>query len=435
MITISTSDYLSDLDGRQPVTRKLQELIDLASQKRAKLIVDPGIYLTSSLFLKSHMQLELSEGAVLLATTDESTYPLLFNRVAGIEMDWYPALLNLIDAEDVQITGRGVIDGNGPYWWEKYWGTDGHGGMRQSYDSKGLRWACDYDCMRLRNLLVMRSKRIQIQGITSANAGFWNVHLLYSQEITIDGIQVDSYHPNSPSTDGIDIDSCQNICIRNCTIQTNDDSICIKSGRDSDGKRVGLASKKIRIEDCHLYRGFGLTIGSEVSGGIEDVWISDIDFHGTDCGIRIKSSQERGGFIRKVHIQRLKMENVRYLFHFYLNWNPNYSKCLLPPDYRGPIPKHWEKLLSASDDEKTKVSQIWIKEVSAFFDPSVTKVSRLFHLVGYEDLPMKQLYFENLDVRCLEYGIVRYVDDILMDRVQISIEGKRQPEYDEYDVR
>lgn len=137
-----TSDLDVCRDGKTLVTEKLQELIDLAAQARGIALLEKGTYLTAALYLKSHMELQFEEGAVLLGTTDEEQYPVVPTRAAGIEMDWYPGILNCDGQTDVVISGPGMIDGQGEYWWNKYWVEDQKGGMRKEYDAKGLRWAC-----------------------------------------------------------------------------------------------------------------------------------------------------------------------------------------------------------------------------------------------------------------------------------------------------
>ena len=229
---------------------------------------------------------------MLLGTTEEEQYPIMRNRVAGIEMDWPVGILNVMDQEDVQITGEGCIDGQGPYWWNKYWGEDQKGGMRAEYDPMGLRWCVDYDCRRVRNLVVMDSRRIEIAGIGSRRSGFgictsviqkmcmWTVIWIRDNE--------------GPSTDGIDIDSCRHVVVENCRVACNDDSICVKSGRDADGLRVNRICEDVLIQNCQVLTGCGVTLGSETSGGIRNVTIRNMKYHGTDCGFRIKSAATRG---------------------------------------------------------------------------------------------------------------------------------------------
>ena len=135
MEEIRLKDFNIDNTGKSLVTKEIQKLLDDASGK--KIIFTEGKYLVSSLFVKSNTTLVLENNAVLIATTDEKEYPILNTRVAGIDMPWYVGILNVIDATNVRIEGSGAINGSGPYWWNKYWGKDMNGGMRQIYDKQG----------------------------------------------------------------------------------------------------------------------------------------------------------------------------------------------------------------------------------------------------------------------------------------------------------
>lgn len=309
-------------DGITLDTKAIQAAIDeagIAAERGAKTIVvlSKGIYLTSSLFLKSHMEFRMEEGAILLGTTDESQYPIMHTRVAGVEMEWTVGILNVNGQEDVKITGKGCIDGQGPYWWNKYWGEDRKGGMRKVYEAKGLRWCVDYDCRRSRNLVVMESKNVNLSDFESRRSGFWNIHICYSKNIHVEKLHI--YDNEGPSTDGIDIDSCDGVVVERCKIACNDDSICVKSGRDADGLRVNRICQNILIQECEILTGSGVTIGSETSGGARNITIRNLKYHGTDCGFRLKSARTRGGVIEDVLVENLKMVNVKYPFSMCLD--------------------------------------------------------------------------------------------------------------------
>ena len=432
-----TSDRGIDNTGKALVTRQLQQLVDETAAAGGILLLEEGTYLTASLFLGSHMKFRFAQGATLMGTTDETQYPIIPTRAAGIEMDWYPGILNCNNQTDVVISGPGAIDGQGEYWWNKYWGEDMKGGYRKEYDAKGLRWACDYDCMRVRNLVVMESDHITLKDFTSTRSGFWNVHICYSHDVHIDGIRIEACGLHSPSTDGIDIDSCHDVLVENCVTSCNDDSICIKSGRDADGIRVGRPCHDITVQNCTILAGFGVTIGSEVSGGVYNVTLKNLKYHGTDCGFRIKSSIARKGYIRDILVDGLEMVNVKYPFHLFLNWNPAYSYCELPQGYTGEIPPHWKKLLERSGDDvpKTKVSNITIQNVRAVNEPDYDGISRAFHLEGFADMPMEHIHLKNVSLSCKEYGVINYVNDIVFEQVQVSASGARDEKNDDYDNR
>lgn len=431
-----TTDIL-DKTGTTLVTKEFQRLIDFASLDDGTLLIKTGKYLVSSIFLKSNMNIIFEAGAEIIATTIDNEYPIMDTRVAGIEMPWYVGVVNIINCNNVTIKGEGFINGSGPYWWSKYWGADMLGGMRKVYDSKGMRWAADYDCMRPRNLYICNSNNIVINDITMKESGFWNLHVLYSNNITINNISVLSENKNSPSTDGIDIDSSNDVLIKNCLINCNDDCISIKSGRDYDGLRVNKPSYNITIEDCKMLNGYGITIGSEVSGGIYNVQVNNIEFVNTDCGFRIKSSKPRKGYIRDINILNLKMKNVKYLFHIYLNWNPNYSICKMPKDYDGRILPHYDVLCHTIDSKyaNTKVDNIKIKNVISSNDDNYTGISRIFNIEGFEDSNVNNISFENMNIISKEYGIINYASNISFKDCTFTSSDKHDKANDVFDAR
>ena len=413
-------------------TDHLQKLLD---SNQETIIIPAGIYLTGPLFVKSHSHIIFEEGVVLKAITDESAYMLIPTRVAGIEMDWYPAILNIIDATDVIIEGRGIIDGSGPYWYEKYWGKNCQGGMRKEYDAKGLRWACDYDCKRPRNVLVSNSSSVVLKDFTSKDSGFWNVHILYSEKVTIAGIKIEAAKKEAPSTDGIDIDSSTDVLVENVITNCNDDSICIKSGRDFDGRRVNKPAHNITIRNCLIKKGYGITLGSEVSGGIYDVKIENIKYENTDCGFRIKSAPTRGGYIKNIRLKNLEMFNVKYLFHLYLNWNPNYSICKLPADYKGEVPKHYESLITNQEIILTKVTDIDIENVKANYSSNYQGIGRIFNIEGYVEEPISNLSFKKVRASGLEFGILNHISNVVFKDCDFTAKLKYDSRNDEYDNR
>lgn len=435
--TYRASERMIDRTGNSLVTEELQALIDETAKEGGILVLEAGTYLTAPLFLKSSMELHFEDGAVLLGTTDEIRIPVIPTRAAGVEMDWYPGVLNCNGQRDVTISGNGTIDGQGEYWWRKYWGDDGKSGMRGEYDAKGLRWACDYDCMRVRNVVIMESSHVTVRDITSTRSGFWNIHICYSDHIHVDGVKITACGMESPSTDGIDIDSCHDVLVENCVTSCNDDSICIKSGRDADGIRVNRPCHDITIQNCEILAGFGVTIGSEVSGGVYNITLKNLRYRGTDCGFRIKSSAARHGYIKDVLVENLHMVNVKYPFHFFLNWNPAYSFCELPEGYEGEVPEHWRKLLEVIPDSipKTKVSDITIRNVTAENEADYDGISRAFHIEGFQEQPIERVVFQNVSLACKEFGVINYTKDIEFHDISVSVSGARDEMNDSYDNR
>jgi len=270
---------------------------------------------------------------MLLGSQDDNDYPRAPTRVAGIEMPWPSALVNVNDARNVKISGGGTIDGRGKKWWDKYWA------LRREYEPKGLRWASDYDAERVRLMVISRSSDVTVENVSLKRSGFWTVQILYSDHVTIDGVRISDN--GGPSTDGVDIDSSSYVLVQNCDIDNNDDDICLKAGRDFDGLRVGRPTEYIFIRDNLIRRGGGIiSFGSETSGGIRHVAALNNRGIGTKEGIRFKSAKTRGGYVEDVIIRGLKMENVPLPFTFTLNWNPSYSYATIPPGMKN-VPAYW----------------------------------------------------------------------------------------------
>ena len=245
-------------------TIAIQKTIDAAAKVAGTITLKPGTYLTGSLFLKSNTTLDLPEGVTLIGSQHLEDYPELPTRIAGIEMTWPAALINTRDQHNVTITGRGTIDGDGPIWWKSYWD------LRATYEPKGLRWASDYDARRPRLILFQNSSDIHLGGgILLKRSGFWTVQVLYSHDVFIDGVIIrNNEGGKGPTTDGIDIDSSHDITVAHADIDVNDDALCLKAGRDSDGLRVNRPTENIVLRDSIIRHGAAaVTIGTETSGG------------------------------------------------------------------------------------------------------------------------------------------------------------------------
>lgn len=437
---VNVRDYGAKGDGVTSDTEAIQQAINAASQaggpgRRSLVLVPEGTYLTSSLFLKSHMEFRLEKGAVLLGTTREEEYPIIRTRVAGIEMDWPGGILNANGQEDIKICGPGMIDGQGPYWWNKYWGEDQKGGMRGIYDKQGLRWCVDYDCRRVRNVIVMECRDVELEGFESVRSGFWNVHICYSENVQVRGLYI---HDNEgPSTDGIDIDSSKGVVVEDCTVACNDDSICIKSGRDADGLRVNRVCQDVLIQNCRILKGCGVTIGSETSGGAKNIRIRNLKYRGTDCGFRIKSAKTRGGVIEQILVENLEMVNVRYPFNLCLNWHPAYSYCQIPDSWTGEIPPHWRILSQPVPEEKgiPQVKDVIIRNVTARMEPDYEGPSRAFEVDAFPERPMSNVVLENVEIQAREFGRLAGIQDWKWENVRISAQAQNDEENDQYDIR
>jgi len=393
------NDYGAKGDGSRLDTAAIQKSIDAAAAAHGTASLRPGTYLTGSLFLKSGVTLDVPQGVRLIGSQKLDDYPELPTRIAGIEMTWPAALINVRDQHDVAITGKGTIDGDGPVWWKSYWD------LRAQYEPKGLRWASDYDCRRPRLLLIQSSSNVRLGGgIELKRSGFWTVQILYSHDVHVDGVVIrNNEGGKGPSTDGIDIDSSRKVLVEHADIDVNDDALCLKAGRDSDGLRVNRPTEDVVIRDSIVRHGAAaVTIGSETSGGFRNIEAYNITaLSGVPSGVLFKSAHTRGGFAENIRIHDLTLEGVAIPIHITMNWNPSYSYATLP-DGMHDIPAYWRVLTTRVPDDKglPHFRNVHIWNIKA------TGAKKAFEVSAYPNATLDDFRLDHLDIDAATAGTI-----------------------------
>jgi polygalacturonase len=277
-------------DGVTKDTAAIQKAIDHCKGGTVKL--DGGTFLSGPIVLRSGTTLDIEKGATLLGSPDRADYPkFTFARKETVQ-----PLVSTLNAENVTITGGGTIDGNGHIWWEYVKGVKDSGVLGTDHP-------------RPMGLLFDHTKHVKVEGITVQNSGFWQIVPYYSEDLTFRNLRI--LAPMSPNTDAIDPFSSSHIVIDHVYSSTGDDNIAIKSGAiDSPGPDA--PSEYITITDCTFEHGHGLSIGSELSGGVQHVHAERIHFKGTDNGIRIKSNRDRGHDVSDISFKDITMEDVKF---------------------------------------------------------------------------------------------------------------------------
>jgi len=410
-VPTGTREFLvnADGDGVTNSTRVIQKAIDDCSKAGGGVVTfKPGNYLTGALFVKSNVNLRLDKNVTLFGSQEDADYPLIWTRVAGIEMKWPAALINVNDQKNVRISGAGAIDGRGEKWWEKY------RALRVKYEPRGLRWAADYDAARVRLLVIWKSSDVTVENLSLKRAGFWTVQVVYSNQVTVDGIKITDN--KGPSTDGVDIDSSSYVLVQNCDIDNNDDDICLKAGRDYDGLRVNRPTEYVVIRNNITRHGGGIiSFGSETSGGIRHVLAYQNRGIGTKEGIRFKSAKTRGGFVEDVLIRDTRMEDVPLPFTFTLDWNPSYSYATIPKDEKN-VPAHWvvmNKPVRPPEKGFCEFRDITIENVE------IVNAKRIFSASGLPQKPIINVSFANISGRGADAGSIDYVRNWRMRNVRL----------------
>lgn len=309
-----------------------QTIEKLYSAGGGTLYFPAGRYLTGAIILKSNITIELEAGAVLVFSDDFDHYlPYREMRYEGVMMKSFTPLLYAVDAENITIKGEGTLEGQGKKWWNEYFRC------MLDYRDNGKRdinkyqtlfdkendfelinaetnddWlpTLSYRFFRPPFIQPIRCKNFRVEGITIKNSPFWTVNPQFCENVKIQGITI--LNPPSPNTDGINPESCKNVLISNCNISVGDDCITIKSGRDLQARKLNAPCENITITNCTMLAGHGgVVIGSEMSGGVRNVTISNCVFDGTDRGIRIKSTRGRGGVVENIRVNNIVMRNIK----------------------------------------------------------------------------------------------------------------------------
>jgi polygalacturonase len=413
--TLMANDYGAKGDGAALDTAAIQKAIDTAAPKKETVSFKPGTYLTGAIFLKSGVTLDIPEGVTLTGSQDIKDFPELPTRIAGIEMTWPAAVINVRDAHDVTITGKGTIDENGAVWWKVY------ADLSKIYVPKGLRWATDYDAKRVRLSLIQNSYDIHYGGgLTLKRSGFWMVQVLYSHDVTIDGLIIrNNEGGRGPSTDGIDVDSSHDIDVSHADIDDNDDALCLKAGRDSDGLRVNRPTYNIKIHDSIIHRGAAtVTIGSETSGGFHNIEVWNITAEaGVPNGVLFKSARTRGGTATDIRIHDLTLEGVATPISMTMNWDPAYSYTSLPAgtDPKA-VPPYWIPLTTPVPPEQglPHFSNVHIWNIKA------TGARRAFSVAAYPNAPLVGFKFDHLDIQAASAGSIANAQDWAFSDIKLT---------------
>jgi polygalacturonase len=273
------------------------------------VIVPPGRYLTGTILLKSHVTLDIEGGATLLASQDPKDYPLEPDAWVPTQKILSP-VIEAQNAENVTVTGRGEIDGQGAVWWRRLDLASPRKGMPGAQTPAEQADAAKVAHGRPQLIRFVNCRDVVIEDISLKDSPEWNIHPLFCEDVRVDGVTITA-PPKSHNTDGIDPESCRNVQITNCRIDNGDDCVTLKSGLNEIGRQVGRPDEDITISNCVMLHGHGgVTIGSEMSGGVRNVAVTNCVFQGTDNGIRIKSERGRGGVVEGVTVSNIVMQDV-----------------------------------------------------------------------------------------------------------------------------
>lgn len=327
------------------------------------IYVPPGKYRTFSIQLKSNMTLYLCPGAELDFIEEIDGYKIVKTEFEGILRDAYMPCIYAYQAENVSVKGEGIINGNGRIWWEAF--MSGNLSIARPY------LICFQEC-----------ENVKVEGVFLKNSPCWTVHMLYCNDVLIEGITIRN-PSDSPNTDGIDPDGCSNVRIQGCLIDVGDDCIAIKSGTEKTPVR--RACENILISQCHMLHGHGgVVIGSEMSGNVRNISVSDCIFQDTDRGLRIKTRRRRGGKVENIHFNNVLMDRVScpFVINMYYFCGENGREGYVRDKNAYPI-----------DEGTPEIKDIHISNVT------VMKASAAAGFIyGLKEMPVRNVTFSNVRI-------------------------------------
>lgn len=443
---VNLTDFGAKGDGSSLCTEAFAKAIDaLTAQGGGRLNVPQGVWYTGPIVMKSNINLHLEKGAVLLFTPDEKEYAIIHTSFEGLDTRRCQSPISGYGLTNVAITGEGVIDGNGDYWrpvkkdkvTEKQWKEFlSRGGVLKNpkywFPSQGALKGDEMSDMNVpRNLKtdeewneikkflrpvmisLVNCKNVWLNGVIFQNSPAWNIHPMMCENVLIEDITVrnPSFAQNG---DGLDLESCKNALIVNSKFDVGDDGICIKSGKDEDGRKRGVPCENVIVDGCTVFKGHGgFVVGSEMSGGVKNIKVSNCQFLGTDVGLRFKSTRGRGGMVENIYINNISMFDIQtdaVIFDLY---------------YGG---KSAVEVLDDGDEEATKKTKaVKVDETTPCFrNIDISNVicrgaRRAAFFNGLPEMPVANISIRDMEVNHAEYGIeFNNTDGVKLDNIKVS---------------
>ena len=418
-----------------------------------RLVVPTGVWLTGPITLKDNIDLHIRPDAVLLFSTDRDLYPIVETVFEGLDTKRCISPINAVGAKNIAITGGGTIDGNGDSWrqvkkskispsqWKALLKSGGFTNEKEDLwypDSSSFRGAVVSDAFNvpqgleteeewnsvktyLRPVMISfkECENVLLEDCLFQNSPCWNIHPLMCRNVIIDNVTVRNpwYSQNG---DGLDVDSCENVLVINSSFDVGDDAICIKSGKDEDGRRRARPCRNLIVDNCIVFHGHGgFVVGSEMSGGVENIKVSNCRFLGTDVGLRFKSCRGRGGVVKNIYIEDIVMMNIPtepLLFDLHYG-----GKSAVEAAAEGASP--FDVAYVEADERTPQFRDIYIKDVVC------SGAARAMYFNGIPEKNIENIVVENCEIVSVKGADLRYSTGVVLRDVNIM-----QSEGDGYSV-
>lgn len=342
-------DFGAVAGGMVSNTQAFKATIEKAAVTGGRVIVPNGIWLTGPIELKSGIELHLEDNATIVFSKEKEEYPLIVTDYEGIKRIRTVSQITAQNAENVAITGNGIIEGNGHLWrpvkqfkmterqWKELLAQSEYvidtkeGGMwfptKTIYDGREVgevypdTYATEeeslakaepyFDLYRPVMISLRHCKNVLLEGVKFQNSPAWNIHPYFCTDLTVRNVSINNpYH--AQNGDGIDVESCKNVHIHHCDLQTGDDGICLKAGKNAEARKLITPCENVYVHDCKVGHSHGgIVVGSEMSRGVKNVLVKNCTFMDSDVGIRFKSAMGRGGVVEDIYLEDIQMINIK----------------------------------------------------------------------------------------------------------------------------
>ena len=421
-----------------------QAIESLSAKGGGRVIVPTGVWLTGPITLKDNIELHIKPDAVLLFSTDRDLYPIVETVFEGLDTKRCISPINAVGAKNIAITGGGTIDGNGDSWrqvkkskiapsqWKALLKSGGFTNKKGDLwypDSSSFRGAVVSDAFNVPQGLTTEEEwnsvktylrpvmisfkdceNVLMEDCLFQNSPCWNIHPLMCKNVIINNVTVRNpwYSQNG---DGLDVDSCENVLVINSSFDVGDDAICIKSGKDEDGRRRARPCRNLIVDNCIVFHGHGgFVVGSEMSGGVQNIKVTNCRFLGTDVGLRFKSCRGRGGVVENIFIEDIVMMNIPtepLLFDLHYG-----GKSAVEAAADGASP--FDVAYVPADVTTPQFKDIFIKDIVC------SGAARAMYFNGIPEKNIENIVVENCDIVSDKGADLRYSTGVLLKNVRIA---------------
>ena len=448
--SVSILQFGAKSDGTTLNTKAINNAIKAVNAKGGgKVIIPEGLWLSGPIELLSNVNLYTEKNALVVFTSDFNAYPIIKTSFEGLETRRCQSPISARNAENIAITGYGVFDGSGDSWrpakkdklttsqWNdlvksggvvdeagKIWyptagAMKGALACKDFNNPEGIETDEEWDEIRpwLRPVLlnIVKCKKVLLEGVTFKNSPSWCLHPLSCEHITINQVKV--FNPwYSQNGDALDLESCKNALIINNIFDAGDDAICIKSGKDEDGRKRGEPCQNVIVKNNTVLHGHGgFVVGSEMSGGVKNVYVADCTFLGTDVGLRFKSTRGRGGVVEGIYIDNINMINIP---HEALLFDLFYGGKGAGEETEEDLAGRMQSSVPPVTIETPAFRNIYISNIKC------KGVGRAMFFNGLPEMPIQNVHVKNVVITEAKQGIViSQAENVTIDNVTVDTKG------------